>query len=139
MAVLERMMSDDFETSSVKNRLHRLGYQRQLALTDLAEARATDDYSSGAEAAQTIANLDAEKANLIALYNRHIASNNPPPQIPQTAEEWRVKSADRMTPQDGLEVARRSKYGANLDWNDPGVRAGYQEMMRRRQTNENQG
>ena len=70
-------MSDDFETNSVKSRLQRLDYQRQLALTDLAEARATNDFGSGAEAAQALADIDASKANLVALYNRHVAESTP--------------------------------------------------------------
>jgi hypothetical protein len=37
-----------------------------------------------------------------------------------------------MSADDGLLVARNSKYGSNLDWNDPNVQAGYQEMQRRR-------
>ena len=37
-----------------------------------------------------------------------------------------------MTPDDGLQLAKTSKYGKNLDWSDPNVRNGYAEAQRRR-------
>ena len=37
-----------------------------------------------------------------------------------------------MTLEDGLEVAKTSKYGKDLSFDDPNVQAGYREMMARR-------
>jgi hypothetical protein len=37
-----------------------------------------------------------------------------------------------MTWQDGLDLARTSKYGKDLSHDDPAVVAGYAEVMRRR-------
>ena len=37
-----------------------------------------------------------------------------------------------MTWQDGLDLARTSKYGADIDANDPNVQAGFREVMARR-------
>jgi hypothetical protein len=128
----------DFYQESAEARMERLNYQRQMALVNLQEAKLTGDLHAGGEYAQEVADIDAAKANLVRLHNSYVQSQQQQP-IPQTREEWRVKSAERMTPEDGLEVARNSKYGANLDWNDPGVQRGYAEMQRRRRTNENQG
>jgi hypothetical protein len=37
-----------------------------------------------------------------------------------------------MTWQDGLDLAKTSKYGKDLSFDDPNVRAGYAEVMARR-------
>jgi hypothetical protein len=123
----------DFYQESAEARLQRLNYQRQMALVNLQEAKMTGDLHSGGEYAQEIADIDAAKANLIRLHNAYLQSQQPAQQPEQTAEEWRVKAAERMTPDDGLKAAiNGSKYAAGLDWNDPNVQRGYQEMQRRR-------
>lgn len=122
----------DFYQESAEARMERLNYQRQLALVNLQEAKITGDLHSGGEYAQEIADIDAAKANLVKLHNSYLQSQQPQYQPEQSPEEWRVKSVERMTPEDGLEVSRRSKYGKDLNWSDPNVQKGYAEMQRRR-------
>jgi hypothetical protein len=123
----------DFYQESAEARIERLDYQRQLALTSLQEARLMNDLQAGGEAAQEIADVDAAKANLVRLHNSYIQSQQPQYQTPETPEEMRVKAVERMTPNDGLKVSiANSRYGKDLDWNDPNVQAGYAEVQRRR-------
>jgi hypothetical protein len=123
----------DFYQDSAEARMERLNYQRQLALLNLQEAKATGDLHSGGEAAQEIADIDAAKANLVRLHNSYLQSQQGAYQPEQTAEEWRTKSVERMDANDGLRVATNgSKYAAGLDWSDPNVQAGYREVQRRR-------
>jgi hypothetical protein len=123
----------DFYQESAEARMERLMYQRQLALTNLQEAKATGDHFAGGEAAQEIADIDNAAANLARLHNSYLQSKQPASQPEQTAEEWRTKSVERMTPDDGLRAATNgSKYAAGLDWNDPNVQKGYAEVQRRR-------
>jgi hypothetical protein len=132
-------MADDFHTESARKRLAYLDAQRQQVVANLAISKNDNDHDSAAEEIQQIANIDAQRNNLINLHQQYEASQRPAQQVPQTKEEWRVKAAERMTPEDGLEVARGSRHGKDLDWNNPDVQRGYQEMMRRRHANENQG
>lgn len=85
---------------------------------------------------QQIANLESEKANLVALHQQYVASQTPPAPVELTPEEKHAKPWDRMTWQDGLDLARTSKYGADIDANDPNVQAGFREVMARRQRGE---
>jgi|SRR5712664_445086 len=123
----------DFYQDSAEARIERLDYQRQMALVNLQEARMTNDLHAGGEYAQEIADIDAAKANLVRLHNSYLQSQQPQYQAPETPEELRVKSVERLSPNDGLKISiANSKYAAGLDWNDPNVQAGYQEVQRRR-------
>jgi hypothetical protein len=130
----------DFYQDSAEARMERLNYQRQMALVNLQEAKLTGDLHSGGEYAQEIADIDAAKANLIRLHNSYIQNQQGQYQAPQSPEELRVKPAEKMTWQDGLDVSlANSKYGKGIDANDPNVQRGFREVQRRRQANENQG
>jgi hypothetical protein len=132
-------MSDDFYLEAAKTRLNQLDYQRQLALTNLSAAKAQSDYDSAAEAVQEIADLDSARERLVRLHQQHVASQRPPQPLPQTPEELRVKPAEKMTWEDGLAVAvNGSRYGKDLTFDDPNVRRGFAEVMRRRRDGENQ-
>jgi hypothetical protein len=124
-------MAKDFYEKSVRKQWRAIEVARQQSLTALAEAKNVGDSFSGAEAIQNLADLDAQARNLQALQQQYYQSQQGP--APQTREEWQAKPADRMTPQDGLEVMRQSRYGRDLTWSDPNVRAGVAEVMRRRQ------
>ena len=103
-------------------------------LADLQAAKAAGDEDSAAASILGIANIDAAKRNLAQLTSEYAGSLNPPAPPPQSREEWQAKPVERMTPADGLEVVRSgSKYGRNLDFNDPNVVAGWHEAQRRRQ------
>ena len=127
-------MSDDsdYYLGIAQHRLNELEAARAHALAAIASAKASNDYESGADGVQCLANLDSEKANLLRLHQQYVQSQNPPPPPPQSREEWKAKPVERMSADDGLQVARGSKYGGSLDWNDPHVRAGWEEAQRRR-------
>jgi hypothetical protein len=107
-------MTDDFHTESARKRLAYLDAQRQQTLANLAISKNDNDYESAAEEIQTIANIDAQRTNLINLHRQYEESQRPAQQVPQTREEWKTKAIERMTLEDGLEVARESKYGKIL-------------------------
>lgn len=123
---------DDDLYQAAERQFKSLSAARKRSEAMLAEYRADNNLEGIGEALQEIGNIDAAASNLSNLARRHAQSQQAPPQVPQTAEEWRTKAVERMTPEDGLLVARKSKYGADLDWNDPNVRRGWEEMQRRR-------
>jgi hypothetical protein len=100
------------------------------ASSDLEAYRVAGDNQSARAALQQLADLSAQKQNLAALQNHYLQSRQPPPE--PTAEERAARPLDRMSWQDGLELARTSKYGAGISENDPNVQAGFAEIQRRR-------
>jgi hypothetical protein len=130
-------MSEDFYDSAARERYAVLEAAKARCLADLAEHRANGDQHSAAEELQVLATLNDQQVSLQRLHQQYQAQMNPPQPPRQTPEELRVKPAEKMTWQDGLEIARNSKYGKNLDFNDPNVVAGYHEAVRRRQSGEN--
>jgi hypothetical protein len=133
------MAQDDDLVHGVEQQFKVIQAARARCEADLAEYRADGNTAGIAEELQTIANLDNSARNLSNLVERHARSQQPAAPIPQTPEELRVKPAEKMTWQDGLDVAiNGSKYGKGLDFNDPNVRRGYAEVMRRRSAGENQ-
>ncbi len=122
----------DFYGDSAKQRLAIIEAERASALADLAAHKANSDYDSAANSIQTIANLDAERANLANLYNNYVASQQPsrPPEL--TQEERQAKPWSKMDWSDVVEMTRGSKYAKNIKPNDPNMVAGYYEASRRR-------
>jgi hypothetical protein len=125
-------MANDFYTYSAQQRLAQLDAAKAQSLANLAQCKATSDYESAAAEVQAIANCEAEKANLIALHHQYVASQTPQRPPERSAEEKAATPLHRMSWDDALDLAKTSKYGKNLSWNDPHVRAGYAEAMARR-------
>lgn len=125
-------MSDDFYSQAASHRLTQIEAERAAALADLAAHRANSDYDSAAASVQALANLDAERQNLVSLHQQYVASQQPAQQPELSEEERNARPWHRMTPQDALDLAKTSKYGKDLDWNDPNVRAGWTEAQARR-------
>ena len=88
------------------------------------------------DAEEEMARADSREQNLVELHQQYVASQAPPEPVELTPEEKHAKPWDRMDWQDGLDLARTSKYGDDLSHNDPNVVAGYAEVMRRRQRGE---
>ena len=120
----------DYYLGIAQHRLNELEAARAHALAAIASAKAAGDYEGGADAVQCVANLDTEKQNLLRLHQQYVQSQSPPPPTPLSREEWRARPVERMTPEDGLAVARNSKYGGDLNWNDANVRLGWEEAQR---------
>jgi hypothetical protein len=129
-------MARDFYVEAAAQRANMIEAELASAKADLAAYKANNDVESAGSTVQQIANLTAEQQNLSNLYSAYVQSQQPPAPIPQTAEELRVKSWDKMTYDDALQLAKTSKYGRDLNWNDPNVIAGYREAQRRRSRGE---
>jgi hypothetical protein len=129
-------MANDFYLESLQERLAQLDAERAAHLADLQAHRSNQDKTSAAAAIQDLANCDAARENVMAVANKYVASQQPPAPVPQTAEELQVKSWDKMTPDDALQLAKTSKYGKSLDWSDVNVQAGFREAQRRRSRGE---
>jgi hypothetical protein len=72
----------------------------------------------------------------LVLHQQYIQSQQAPVQPELSAEERAAKPLHRMDWNDALELAKTSRYGKNLSWNDPNVQAGYREAMARRRRGE---
>ena len=125
-------MADDFYTQAARSRAEAIEMQIAASRADLLVHRNNSDLQAAGEAVQTIANLEAERANLTNLYNQYVQSQQAPQPEVLTDEERIARPWNKMTPDDGLQLAKTSKYGKSLDWSDPNVRNGYAEAQRRR-------
>jgi hypothetical protein len=126
------MSQRDFYIDAAAKRVQQLDAERAAAQADLVAHKANGDYDSASEAVQRIANIDAEARNVEDLYRRYVTSQQPYTPAPSNEAERMAKSWDKMDGNDVLELTRTSKYAKNIDWNDPYMRAGYSEAMRRR-------
>jgi len=122
----------DFYLSAAQQRAAELEVELSAAKTDLLTYRHNQDLPGAGEAVQRIANLTAEQSNLQGLVQGYIQSQQPAQPEVLTDEERAAKPWHRMSADDGLQLAKTSKYGKNLDWSDPNVRNGYAEAQRRR-------
>jgi hypothetical protein len=129
-------MSNDFYAQAAISRANMIEAEMAAAKADLMAHRANNDVESASASVQQIANLEAERANLNTLYQQYVQSQQPPQPEQLTDEERNARPWHKMTPDDGLALARQSKYGRSLDWNDPNVRSGYAEAQRRRHRGE---
>jgi hypothetical protein len=125
-------MADDFYSYAASQQIAKLDAAKAQQLADLARAKADADYDSAAQSVQEIANLESARQNVLALHEQYVQSQTPR-QLPElSAEEKAAKPLHRMDWNDALDLAKTSKYGKNLTWDDPNVRRGYQEVMARR-------
>jgi hypothetical protein len=129
-------MANDFYAQAAISRANMIEAEMAAAKADLMAHRANNDVESASASVQQIANLEAERANLNTLYQQYVQSQQPPQPEQLTDEERNARPWHKMTPDDGLALARQSKYGRSLDWNDPNVRSGYAEAQRRRHRGE---
>ena len=122
------MASDDFYTFTARQRLQQINANRAQALADLEVCKANSDYESAAQAVQQIADLDSQRANLVALHRQYVESQTPvaPPELSQ--EEKHAKPIEAMNYGDVYEMANTSKYGVD----ENAFRAGIAEVARRR-------
>ena len=125
-------MADDFYTYAASQRLAQIEASKAQALADLAQYKAAADYENAGNAISQVASLEAEKANLVALHQQYVTSQTPPSPPEMTPEERAAKPWSKMDYGDVLELAKTSKYGKNLTWEDPHMVAGYREVMARR-------
>jgi hypothetical protein len=120
------MANDDFLYRSAAKQYQVLQAGRDEAVANLSNARRYDDADAAAENIQYIANIDAQIRDLNDLCNRHVASQQPPPE--PSREERLAKPLNRMNYSDVYEMLKHSKYGVDHD----AFREGIAEVQRRR-------
>jgi hypothetical protein len=129
-------MSQDFYLNAAQQRAAELEMELSAAKTDLLTYRHNQDLQGAGEAVQRIADLTNQQNSLQALCQGYIQSQQPRQAEQLTDEERNARPWHKMTADDGLQLAKTSKYGRSLDWNDPHVRAGYVEAQNRRHRGE---
>lgn len=129
-------MAQDFYLTAAQRRANQIEAELAAAKADLAAYKANSDVKSAGASVQQIANLEAERQNLTSLYQSYVQSQQPAQAAELTKEELQAKPWDRITPDEALSFARTSKYGRDLNWSDPHVRAGWAESQRRRSRGE---
>lgn len=122
------MASDDYYTHLAKTQIQRLDASRAQALADLEMAKANSDYESAGMAVQQIADLEAQKQNVINLHSQYVASQQVPQQPEPTAEERFARPPERMDLRDMYDIAATSRHGVD----EQAFRAGVAEVMRQR-------
>jgi hypothetical protein len=125
-------MTDDFYLQAARARAGQLDAELAAAKADLAAHRSNQDHYAASASVQQIANLTSEQRNLHDLCAAYVQSQQPPQREQLTDEERNARPWHKMTPDDALQLAKTSKYGRDLDWNNPSVRAGYVEAQRRK-------
>jgi hypothetical protein len=127
-------MANDFYAQAAISRANMIEAEMAAAKADLMAHRANNDVESASASVQTIANLEAERANLNTLYQNYVQSQQPPAPEQLTDSERFARPWTKMTWQDGLDLAKTSRYVGEkgLSWDDPNVRGGYAEAMRRK-------
>jgi hypothetical protein len=125
-------MASDFYLEAARERQNAIELELASCKADLLAHRQNGSLAEAGEAVQRIADLTSQQSNLQALCQGYIQSQTPPQPEVLTDEERAAKPWHRMTPDDGLQLAKTSKYGKSLDWSDPNVRNGYAEAQRRR-------
>jgi hypothetical protein len=126
----------DFYEDSARQRLAQLEADKSQELANLAQHKANGDLQSAAETVQCVANIEAQKNNLLALHRQYADSLNPPAPPPLSREEQQAKPWNKMDYGDALELAKTSKYGKALSHDDPAIQAGYREVAKRRSRGE---
>jgi hypothetical protein len=132
------MSQNDFYLSAAQQRATEIQMELSAARADLDAHRYNQDLSAAGEAVQRIANLTAEQQNLKSLCDNYVASMTPREPEALTDSERFARPWTKMSPQDGLDLAKTSRYVGEkgLSWDDPNVRSGYAEAQRRRSRGE---
>jgi hypothetical protein len=127
-------MAKDKYWQASQNALRATDYEMARAQSDLNSYVAAGDKENAAVAVSELANLARQRENITLLQQQYAASKQPPPQ--PSAEERASRPWQKMDWQDVVDLARGSKYGKNIQANDPDLIAGYNEAMRRRSRGE---
>src|SRR5262245_16027512 len=125
-------MAKDFYLKATRKQHQALQSARAQALAELEAHKASGDSFSAGQTVQQLADIAASEQNLQALVNQYAASQTPQAPPEQSPEERHAKPIERMDWRDIVEMTRQSKYAKDIQPNDPGLIAGYNEAMRRR-------
>jgi hypothetical protein len=120
-------MADDFYSRAWQHQMALLDAQKAANLADLQSHRVNGDVEAAGAVELELANTEAARANLVALHNQYIQSQQPPP--PESAEVKAAKPIGQMTYADIYEMsAGGSKLGVDPD----AFQRGIAEVQRRR-------
>jgi hypothetical protein len=117
--------------------IKQAGHNRWLQLDEflaqeqanLARHHRTGDVENASMSIQLIANAVQEKQALQALHDEQVRAETPPPAPPPlTREEQMAKPLEKMTWEDGWNIANTSKHGVDPE----SFKAGMAEVMRRK-------
>lgn len=122
------MAADDFKTYAARHRLQQLEANRAQCVADLAAAEASADAETAATAVQELANIEAQKQNIVALHQQYVRSQQVPEAPELSQEERHAKPIERMDYADVWEMSQGSRYGVD----EHAFRAGMAEVARRR-------
>jgi hypothetical protein len=126
------VMAKDWYVEQGRARMQQISAARASAVADLQMAKSAYDDDSATIAIQTIADVDAQRANLSALYDQYVRSQYPPQPPEPTKEERAARPLHAMDWNDIVDMTRQSKYARNIRPDDPNMIAGWQEAQRRR-------
>jgi hypothetical protein len=126
----------DFYRDSAERRLQQLSANRAANLADLEAHKLNGDHDAAGECIQNLANIDAERANLVQLYQNYTASQQPPQKPYETQEQKQAKPWSQMGWDDVVEMTRTSKYAKDIRPDDPNMIAGWHETRARRSRGE---
>ena len=122
----------DFYRDSAERRIQQLNANRAANLADLEAHKLNGDHDAAGECIQQLANIDAEKANLVQLYQNYEQSQRPPQKPYETPEQKAAKPWSQMGWDDIVDLTRTSKYARDIRPDDQNMIAGWHESQRRK-------
>jgi hypothetical protein len=127
-------MAQDFFIDAARSRAEAIEMELAACKADLLVHRQNGSLSEASDAVQRIADLTSQQSNLQALTQGYLQSQQPPAPEQLTDSERFARPWSKMTWQDGLDLAKTSRYVGEkgLSWDDPAVKSGYVEAMRRK-------
>src|SRR5262245_51898775 len=131
-------MSEDYTTAVARRRLAQIDAEIMQRQANYASHAAEGDVEAGMWEGQQIADLQAQRVNVINVYNQEMAARNPAPATPMTEGEIREMSPERLaqSPEAIEAIFAKSKYWNPKDTQDPEFQrrfyAGMEEVKRRR-------
>jgi hypothetical protein len=127
------MSNQDPNITAAQYRAAEIDTQIAAAQADLKAYQLNQDTQSAAGAIQQIADLTAQRENLVSLYNSYVNSQQPQYQQPLSKEELEALPPEKMHYGHVYEMLKGSaKHGID----DNLFRAGMAEVRRRRATGE---
>jgi hypothetical protein len=118
-------MAEDYYTQVAKHRLGQIDAEKAAHQANLMQFRAEGDMDGGAHAAQQIANLEAERNNILALHQQHVNATAPQPQ-----RHWRDKRTEEMNYNDVAQMLIETSSNPNPHFDEQAFRAGIDYVQR---------
>ena len=119
------MSNEDYYTAIAKHRIDQIDAESAAHQATLMQFRAEGDMDGGAHAAQQIANLAAERQNILALHQQHVNAT-----APQPHRSWRDKQRiEEMNHADVVQMLVETSSGKPY-FNEEAFKAGLDYVRR---------